>query len=775
MDACRNVSLPAVFLEALLLAFAGSARAGLDEWTTVGPPNGVILSLAINPDDPSILFAGTQSDGVFKSLDGGTSWRAASAGLPDFAFVHALALEPGNPSTVYAGTGPSSSSDRRGAFRSLDGATSWTRVDDGLPDSAVTALVIDPASSSTLYAVSNAELYKSTDGAASWTQLSNGLNQADVEALVIDPVNPSTLYAGAFELFKSTDGGATWTQLKSPGSIRLLAIAPRNPKILLAASGALAPEVWKSIDGGTTWSDVSAGLPLHGSVLALAIDPVDPSTFYVGTSGRALSKSVDGGASWVHADEGLTELNVNALAIDPADPSILYAGADLSGVFKSTDGGVSWKGVHAGLPGASVGKGMAIAAGNPSTIYASARGIFRNTGNTSWTDLSTSGSRRSSSTLVVDPSQPSNIFAGFGNNRGGVSKSIDGAISWVEVVHFDGAFTLAMAIDPVNGSTLYASTLGDDTVSVSSGVYKGIDGGTSWSQVSGIDHANVLAIDFQDPSTVYAGLESVFKSVDDGATWSDVGNGLPEGESITDLAIDPKTPTTVYAISLRSGPGRAAAGLFKTVDGGGSWNAVDNGLPEFTQVTSVVIDPNRTSTIYSTTAGTPGRVFKSVDAGAFWTELEAAPIPALTVARLAIDPENPSTLYAATSAGVFNLTQADCESPTTLCLKRGRFVVDADWRNFAGVSGSARVVAHRSGDSGLLWFFGADNWEMLVKTLDGCRINGHFWVFAAAATNVEYTLRVTDTLTGGTKKYSNPRGNTAAAVTDTRAFYACEE
>jgi hypothetical protein len=77
------------------------------------------------------------------------------------------------------------------------------------------------------------------------------------------------------------------------------------------------------------------------------------------------------------------------------------------------------------------------------------------------------------------------------------------------------------------------------------------------------------------------------------------------------------------------------------------------------------------------------------------------------------------------------------------------------------------------GDSGAFWFFGFSNWEMLVKVLDGCGVNGHFWVFAAGSTDLEYTLRVTDTSTGNVQEYFNPLGGTATAITDTIAFADC--
>ena len=83
------------------------------------------------------------------------------------------------------------------------------------------------------------------------------------------------------------------------------------------------------------------------------------------------------------------------------------------------------------------------------------------------------------------------------------------------------------------------------------------------------------------------------------------------------------------------------------------------------------------------------------------------------------------------------------------------------------------AVSCTTADSGLFWFFDPNNWEMMVKVLDGCALNGHYWVFAAATTTVEYTLTVTDTLTGETAVYHNPLGTRAVAINDTDALAVC--
>ena len=146
----------------------------------------------------------------------------------------------------------------------------------------------------------------------------------------------------------------------------------------------------------------------------------------------------------------------------------------------------------------------------------------------------------------------------------------------------------------------------------------------------------------------------------------------------------------------------------------------------------------------------------------------SAQAPAGAPAPVAAPTSPPSWAHRTTPAN-----PGDCTPDASrLCLNEGRFAVEVDWVTGAG-SGSGRVDAFQSADSGLFWFFSPNNLEMLVKVLDGCGINDRVWVFAAATTDVEYILRVTDTKTGEEKEYANAAGNAADAVTDTDAFAAC--
>ncbi len=144
---------------------------------------------------------------------------------------------------------------------------------------------------------------------------------------------------------------------------------------------------------------------------------------------------------------------------------------------------------------------------------------------------------------------------------------------------------------------------------------------------------------------------------------------------------------------------------------------------------------------------------------------------------LAVSPDS-QNVYAISrrenAISTFTTFEGCAPGPQTMCLNGGRFKVEVEWLDFEGNTGQGQVVTSAPGeDSGLFWFFDSNNWEMLVKVLDGCANTQHYWVFAAATTDVAYTLRVTDTLTGESKSYSNPLGNSAAAITDTSALAGC--
>ena len=116
------------------------------------------------------------------------------------------------------------------------------------------------------------------------------------------------------------------------------------------------------------------------------------------------------------------------------------------------------------------------------------------------------------------------------------------------------------------------------------------------------------------------------------------------------------------------------------------------------------------------------------------------------------------------------------ESSTVMCLQGGRYEATLDWMKSDGEVGSAKVARPRTRDSGLFYFFGYNNWEVLLKVLDGCEINEHHWVYAASATDLGLRLVVRDTVTGQEKTWTKDPGTPAPAITDAGAFHGvCDE
>jgi photosystem II stability/assembly factor-like uncharacterized protein len=274
----------------------------------------------------------------------GSTAVAVSEWHPAAEMVGSLAIDPAHRGVIYAGTGS-------GVYRTNDGGSSWSLSSRGIGRPVVLDLAIDPRSWA-VYAVASTGVYKSTDAGATWKRR---LARGDLVRIAIDPSNSGTLYVGAMNaVLKSTDGGVSWRRALSFRSGRwalAVVIDPERTATVYAGTGA---GVFKSTDGGVHWGAASRGLPapsgrdrFEGYVRALAIDPANPSTVYLGTE-RGFFRSLDSGESWASDGGRSAPKVVAALAADPRRPRVLYAGT-FDGIVKSTDGGRTWRDSTLGL------------------------------------------------------------------------------------------------------------------------------------------------------------------------------------------------------------------------------------------------------------------------------------------------------------------------------------------------------------------------------------------------------------------------------------------
>ena len=260
--------------------------------------------------------------------------------------------------------------------------------------------------------------------------------------------------------------------------------------------------------------------------------------------------------------------------------------------------------------------------------------------------------------FAVDPSSPSTIYSVV---DGTVTKTTDGGAHWADLAVLADDPVNSLVIDPAFPDTLYAAGglpwNYDDYP-----IYKSMDGGAHWTAQSN-EPTSVLAIAPSPSSTLYAGEnDGVFKSIDGGLTWG-MSSRLP-GFYVSALAIDPTNADVVYVAQQVNGfPGPDTGEIFKSTNGGGQWRQVPIPVPAGAGISSLAIDPATPSVVYAAYGYCPGGcngsgVFKSIDAGATWTAAQNGLSDAIFVYALAIDPSAPARIYAATNGGVFMSTDA---------------------------------------------------------------------------------------------------------------------
>ena len=318
-------------------------------------------------------------------------------------------------------------------------------------------------------------------------------------------------------------------------------------------------------------------------------------------------------------------------AVDPSSPSTIYAVVNSRTVDPSS----------------------------PSTIVPVVNGntVTKTTdGGGHWADLAVLAPDQVNS-LVIDPRSPATIYAALGDPWDladvPIYKSIDGGAHWAaEAAEFNGSPTSVVGTAPSLSSTLYAGA--------SETVFKSTDGGLSWAMPGNLPYGfygwyvSALAIDPTNADVVYVAqqvstfpgpdTEKIFKSTNGGGQWREVPIPVPAPVAIRSLAIDPATPSIVYAAYGKAGKG----GVFKSIDSGDTWIAAQNGLPDTIFVNALAIDPSTPARIY---AATQQGVFRSTDAAASWTPINSG-LTSLHVWSLSID-RTGSLLRAATAAGLF--------------------------------------------------------------------------------------------------------------------------
>jgi photosystem II stability/assembly factor-like uncharacterized protein len=367
----------------------------------------------------------------------------------------------------------------------------------------------------------------------SW--ISVGPNGGDVRSLSADPANPSRVLLGtsAGQIYQSEDSGRTWQRFVRIGKgndyvVDHIIFDPQQRGVIYVAAWTLEREggsVFKSTDAGHSWK------PLPGiegkSVRALAMAPSDPKTLVAGAL-DGVFETRDGGESWQRiSPESSREIrNIESIAIDPANPNIIYAGT-WHLPWKTGDGGKNWDNIKNGIIDDSDVFSIIIDPAQPQVVYASAcSGIYKSesSGQLFHKIQGIPFSARRTRVLKQDPNHEAVVYAG---TTEGLWKTIDAGATWRRITSTDVIVNDVLVEYGDSNHLLLATDR--------SGVMASSNAGASFEQSNtGFAHRQVaaLAIDPQDPSTLYAGLVNdkqyggVFVSHDRGSQWHQLNAGL---------------------------------------------------------------------------------------------------------------------------------------------------------------------------------------------------------------------------------------------------------
>jgi len=388
---------------ATLQGVFGSEDAGRT-WRYLGPKRADVKTVAVDPTNTDVLYAGVWDQGVFLSEDRGRTWVLASAGLTDKRIRSKFTIVAGT-GEIYVGTWGGK------IFCSHDGSRHWNLVTDGL--GIARAIANDPRDPRVLFLATNNGLFKSTDGGQTWSAtglyspavhgltsagrefttmfagtehgvfrlaeneqwlpVNYGLRAVNVQSLFASEVSAEIAYVvvGDGDLYKRDDETHTWAPFgPAVPSVSTMAIDPTDPDRVLVASS--TGQLYLTSDGEDTWNETwnAPSLPC-----CIVFDGQDLPTIYIGTAHHGVFKGANCGADWTPINTGLGDPTVTALAVDPTSPNIIYA-ATGSGVWKTTDGGATWRTFSSDVVGKEV-YSIVLDVEGQTVWVATERGIFR--------------------------------------------------------------------------------------------------------------------------------------------------------------------------------------------------------------------------------------------------------------------------------------------------------------------------------------------------------------------------------------------------------------
>ncbi len=543
--------------------------------------------------------------------------------------------------------------------RCLSGNT-WTN--HGPASKVIKAVSISPQDTSVLYAGAFGwGMFKSTNAGSTWANQRNGLTNSAVRSVYA--LSNTIVFCGTNDgVFKTTDGGLSWTlSLVTSFSVRSLAYDSQTNSLYATTFGT---GLFKSTNQGLSWSSISVTDPVVGQTLShqWSVAVFGRDSLYVGgtlgdvTTGGALFRSLDGGASWIQVQRGIhIGSSVHSIAISPNNPDIsLIIGTATKGVYKSTNGGLNWTNINgSGTTNPLVDNQINAVAFSAGYRYAgtdSVGGFFSRTlGDTTvgWIEGSgLPGSQAVVSSIALNRTNESTSYVG--SEGQGVYRTVNSGFNWGS--RNEGMLGIAARVIKRNGNgqLILGTDLGD-------GIWISSDQGNSWNKSTSLSSSNAITgIGITNNSSIiYAGTygTGVYKSTDGGTTWV-ITDSTSINQLVRTLSVDPSNANLVYAGTEN--------GAYKTVNGGSSWQMINNGIPPNTSIRSMALDSIHPNVLY---LGTDSSfLFKSTDAGANWTNITSTSgflAQDMFIRTITVDYESSNILYVGSDSGrIYKSTNA---------------------------------------------------------------------------------------------------------------------
>ena len=758
---------------------------------SIGPAltSGRVSDFAFHPDQWQVHYVAFASGNLWKTENNGITWTPVFENESSYS-IGVVELDPSNPNTVWVGSGENNSQRSvafgDGVYRSLDGGKSWKNM--GLKDSGHISMIrIHPEDSNTVWVAAQGPLwnsggdrglYKTIDGGGTWERLLEIDEDTGVNEFVIDPANPDTLVASSYQrrrhvwtlinggpgsgIHKTGDGGKTWRKISKGlpegdlGRIGLAA-APTAPGTLYAIIEAddEGKGVYRSTDFGESWEKRSNHMTSSPQYYnELYVDPNDADVIY--SVDTFTHRSEDGGKTWNRISIKNRHVDDHALWIDPDNSSHLYIGGD-GGVYETWDRGETWRHVR-NLPVTQFYRGTP---DNDAPFYNVCGGTQDNftlcgPSRTTYTDGISNADWWIAQfgdgfKAQIDPTDANIVYAQY--QYGGLVRFDRVTGERLAITPQPGAdennykwnWNAPLIISPHDSSRLYygserlfrSDDRGESWVAVSGDLSRRVDRnqlevmGRVWSvdaiakNMSTSMYGSLIAVD-ESPlveGLLYAGTDDglIHVSEDGGQNWrrQESFKGVPDMSLVEDIIASHHDSNVAYAVFDNHKRGDHKPYVMKTVDRGVSWELIVDGLPVRGTAHTVIEDHVDPALLFT---GTEFGLFFSTDGGQNWHELTG--LPTISVRDLEIQRREGDLVVTTFGRGFYILDdysplrtpESDLESGATLFPVRDTWLFNPDSRRGWGGKGdwgTGRYVAENPPHGAVFSYYLAEELQSL--------------------------------------------------------------